>query len=237
MRTVLRRLLAAAAAGAVVVAAAACGFDALGVLDADADADADAAVSDADAAVSDGGSESSAHLPPGADGDSPDQLVADTSTVDVVTIQPACPVGQVLCGATCVSAMDCTACNSGKFHCKTLRTCVTSCTTCQELTGAPLPIECVACDTSQNNPIASCEASSAATFCLSGNYSKAYRGAAGKACNCNNGIVSNCPAATHTCFTNGGEDYCHTCGQSSTNNQTCKNGKTCDTTLSPPACQ
>lgn len=172
-----------------------------------------------------------------ADADLPDQGIFDAPVPDSA-VGAACPPNQVRCGGVCVAGNDCTSCASGTLLCKALRTCLTTCATCTDLASAPVPIECVACDTQQKNPIGTCEPNAASTFCLSGDYSNAHNGGAGKQCNCNNTMVVNCAAGSQTCRGSGGTDFCSTCGEvgGSTNGKACKNGKVCSTAVSPPQC-
>lgn len=225
-----------------VVLAAACGLDSVGTLGAAAPGTDDGGSSGDgprdDATTADGDVRVDAS---GIDGDvadaTLDQAVADAAP-DVL-LSPACPSGQLRCGGTCVSATDCTACASGKIVCRALRECLTTCATCTDLARAPVPIECVACDTSQANPIGTCEPNATSTFCLSGDYSTAHNGGPGKQCDCSGTQVSNCVVEEQTCRNVASTDYCSTCGElgGATNGKTCKNGKTCNTALSPPSCQ
>jgi hypothetical protein len=226
----------------LVVLVAACGLDAVGGRE--------------DATAGGAGAESGASLPDGtsidgtvpgddatsdgtvADAALPDQGLPDAPGPDVL-VSASCPAAQVRCGGACVAGNDCTSCASGKLFCKALRTCLTTCETCTDLASAPVPIECVACDMQQNNPIGTCEPNAASTFCLSGDYGTAHNGAPGKQCDCSGTMVANCTAGAQTCHTAGSTDFCSTCGEvgASTNGKTCKNGKTCNTGVTPPRCE
>jgi hypothetical protein len=101
-----------------------------------------------------------------------------------------------------------------------------------------MPIECIACNTSQSSPIGSCGYASNLGFCLNGDYSKAYKGGAGEHCDCSNGDVANCLGASQICNPAGGTDWCVTCGEAGqvTNGKLCKGGGICNATVSPPRC-
>lgn len=145
-----------------------------------------------------------------------------------------CGVGKVACGGLCLAATDCSGC-AQKLLCKASRSCVATCASC-----ASAPVECVACTIeSQENPIGTCEPASATSYCLSGDYSKAYIGGPGERCNCNNSKVSDCVGSQHVCINVGSTDWCVTCGEAGqkTDNLPCKGGGTCDTSLSPPRCR
>ena len=151
---------------------------------------------------------------------------------------PACPAGRVMCSGTCVTGNDCSTCAGANLFCRLTRTCAASCAGCVTASNNPSPIECFACSASQDQPIGTCEPGGDAAYCLNGNYSTAYLdGSAAKHCNCNNTDVANCPGTNQVCLATGGTDNCTTCGESATNGQKCKGGRTCSTALSPPRCQ
>ena len=122
-------------------------------------------------------------------------------------------------------------CQGNQLRCGS--TCVSSCAEC-----ATRPIECFACDTDQKNPIGTCEPLATA-FCLSGDYSKAYDGGPGEHCDCSDHLVSNCPGIDQVCLPMGQTDWCITCGQAgiATTSLSCKNGRSCNTSATPPRCQ
>jgi hypothetical protein len=90
----------------------------------------------------------------------------------------------------------------------------------------------------QNNPIGTCAYNSGAGFCLNADYSTAFKGGAGKHCDCSGTDVANCPGRSQVCKPNGGTDWCITCGESglATNGLPCKGGGACNAGLSPPRC-
>lgn len=154
--------------------------------------------------------------------------------------KPACDSTQVLCGAACVTAVDCEGCKDARLFCAGTRTCVTSCQGCVDPRGAPTPIECFACDRNQANAIGTCQPAGASTFCLNGDYSTAYRGDAGTHCDCSGNDVSNCPGAQQVCVHVNSTDWCITCGEQSApsvlQGLSCKGGGACNVNRAVPAC-
>jgi len=171
----------------------------------------------------------------------PDMAQPDSSAPDAQStdIGPLCKSGLVYCNGSCISGTDCTGCSTGKLFCKATGACLSSCATCSGLADTPVPIECFACDKSQNNPIGTCEYDNTSGYCLNADYSTAFKGGAGEHCDCSNTNVTNCVGNQHVCKPAGGTDWCVTCGESgiSTNGLPCKGGGTCNTSVSPPRCQ
>jgi hypothetical protein len=170
--------------------------------------------------------------------DAPDPSDAPGEAAPGFDAAPACPGGQVMCSGRCVQGNDCSGCSNARLYCRPTRTCVSTCMQCARAPSTPLPIECFACDTSQNNPVGTCEAPGSG-FCLNGDYSQARGGAAGEHCDCSNTDVKNCLAPSHVCIASGGTDWCVTCGESGSNTHglPCKGGGTCRADASPPRCE
>jgi hypothetical protein len=162
----------------------------------------------------------------------------DAADGAVIAIAPACAAGKVLCGGSCVTATDCTACAGNTLLCAPLRKCVASCATCTDVATVAMPIECIACNSSQNNPIGSCGYNNPTGFCLGADYSAAYQGGAGEHCDCSGTDVSNCVGRDQVCKPHNSSDWCITCGESglATNGLPCKGGGACNTSVSPPRC-
>lgn len=206
-----RRVLLVLFAGAVV---GACGFDGVAVR------------SDAvDGGTPDGSADRV--VPPEPD-----------AAVDSAALTPACAVDQVSCQGICVTAADCEKCAGARYLCGPTRICAAGCASCTDLARVAMPIECIACDDNQSNPLGTCGYDNATGFCLSGDYSRAYRGGAGAHCDCNDTKVANCLGRSQVCLQNGGTDACVTCGETGqgTNGLPCKGGGKCNAALSPPRC-
>ena len=216
------------------VALAACGIDVVGQLGA---GDGGAPSPDGSLATDGAGGDSKPSTSPDAGGDANADAKGDAGD-DGATVPPACGVGQVSCGGACITATDCRACASAKYLCAPTRRCVASCASCTDLVSTKMPIECIACDDNQSNPIGTCGYNSTAGFCLNGSYSLAYPGSVGEHCDCSNTDVANCLGASQVCKPNGGTDWCITCGEfgQGTNGFPCKGGGTCNTGVSPPRC-
>jgi predicted small lipoprotein YifL len=125
---------------------------------------------------------------------------------------------------------DATVCVGGELLC--LGACVKSCAGCPGR-----PIECFAC--AQNlrenaNAVGTCETTS--SWCLSGDYTNAYPGAAGEGvhCDCSNRNEKNCVGDKQVCIPapppeiSGIDDWCLTCGEPGSGGLTCKGGGSCD---------
>lgn len=217
--------LAALMLAAAMLTGIACGIDALGTMAVDAidgPASADGGASAGDSSA-EGGVASDAAVDVSTDGGDPD--AGADSGAPVVAL---CDAGSVFCNGACVMANDCRACAGAKLLCGRTRACAGNCTLCPTS-----PIECFACDSSQSNPVGSCEPFDAGTFCLDGDYGS------GEHCDCSNTNVANCVAPQHVCLPAGGTDWCVTCGEngSATNGKPCKGGGTCNAALTPPRCQ
>lgn len=186
-------------------------------------------------AASDGGSDGGSGEPGGSSDASTDGAPADAlASADGKTpMTPACATGKVHCNGSCVTGDDCTGCIGAKLFCRGTRACAADCRACPSS-----PIECFACDTSQNDPIGTCE-SAGGSFCLGGDYGAAHRGGPAEHCDCSNTQVANCPSDQQVCLPAGSTDWCVTCGESGsvTHGKACKNGGTCDTSLAPPRCR
>jgi hypothetical protein len=168
--------------------------------------------------------------PPGDDGGAPEAGAdADASAIDApAEAAIVCTTG-LACNGACIDASDCTGCSGAPLLCAALNGCTSDCSGCAAAGGSAMPIGCVACDESHENPFGTCQPNDPTAYCLGGDYTNAGpAGTAGYHCSCSS--AGDCPASNQVCApTPGGVSLCFSCGEPfSTSGQPCKGGGSCD---------
>jgi hypothetical protein len=167
--------------------------------------------------------------PPDSSSDAPEPEAGAADASDGGPIDAAC--AGVFCNGVCLPDNDCRACPGLPLLCAATKTCGATCSACVEANDAASPIGCFACDSTGLNPLGTCQPDEPTTYCLSGDYFKAYiDGSPGFHCACADGDAAACPGTNQVCVLAGSQPQCISCGElttAETDGAVCGNGMSC----------